>query len=386
MNALRLNGTLLLFILANILNMLFPKGMGYEEQTGLAYELSKYVYGLCIVIMLPSLFIPKKLYFNNMKFMAIVVILHILLATLLNFDFLIGDYLKTILICLSFVFFEEMSEKVRFNKIILYAFAFSVYINVSYLVLTQNRFETAIDNDGLIYGGQSIANSMVFLLPLLFAIQKGKLSSYMYLFGFLVVLVSLRRTSILAYILCAPFVFKQLTNNISKIFITISIVMLLILIWYVVSNYWYIIEMRFGDMFQESAHGTYGSGRSGWWGALIEEFLMSPSHWFQGFGLGQVTIYMANAGYPYGHAHNDYIEIGFTYGFIGLYLWFVTIKRIWALSSNKITKGSTPLIRMCVISYLFIAFVSGATYDPQFVCIPIFCALMFEQKSSLLIK
>lgn len=358
--------------------MIFPKGMGYEEQTGFGYQLSKYVYGLCIMLMLPSLLSEKKHYFDYMKYMAFYVILHIAVAWFIGFKFEIGSYLKILMICSSFVFFEEMLSDVKLNKCLLIAFMMSVFVNISYLVLTQNRLESAIENEGQIGGGQGLANSIVYLLPLLFLKFKEKWASYLFVFGFLVVLISLRRTAILAYLFCIPFVFSQLKRNISMKYIFVTVVILGIIAWFAVTKYWYIIEMRFSDTFEASDSGYYGSGRTGWWMVLINNFFSSPGHWLQGFGLGQVASHMAKAGFPFGNAHNDYLEVGYTYGLIGLVLWYGTMWRLYKLSNKNRFSHYAMLIRMAALSYLLIALFSGATQNVLFVCLPLFSALILK--------
>ena len=178
MKALRFNSVLILIIIANILNMLYPKGMGYEVQTGIEYQLSKYAYGLCILIMLPSLLSTKKFYFNKMRYMAFMIIIYILFGYGFHMSFEMGDYLKTLMICLSFLFFEDIFEKRAYNKQLIYVYVLSIFVNITYLTLTQNRLETAVENEGHVGGGQGIATSMVFLVPFMFYLFKGKLSAF----------------------------------------------------------------------------------------------------------------------------------------------------------------------------------------------------------------
>lgn len=368
-----------LIVVANIVNMIFPKGMGYEAQTGFMYELSKYIYGICIIIMLPSLFSFKKFYFEKMRWMTVMVIVYIAAAIAFSMKFEMGQYLKTIMICLSFIFFEEVLEERKVDKRFIYAYMFSVFICITYLSLTQNRLEQAVMNEGQIGGGQGITISMVYLLPLIFYLFKGKASSYMFLIGLLAVIVSLRRTAILAYLLCIPFIYKRIKGTISRKNIYIMIAGVTILFFYIYNNYWFVIQNRFADMIEANDSGYYGSGRTGWWEVLINNYIDSPLHWIQGFGLGQVAQHMAEAGFPFGSAHNDYIEIGYTFGLLGMFLWFGTIIDILKMYSNKYLKNKSSLILMASVSYLFISFLSGASHQPHFMCIALFSALMLRE-------
>ncbi len=373
---------LFLIIISNIVNMLFPKGMGYEVQTGFQYEISKYTYGLCLVLMLPSLISSKRFYFSKMRWMALMIVVYIYIAQTYRMPFFLDPYLKMLMICLSFIFFEEAVKDIYLKKWVIYSYLLSVFINIAYLTLTQNRLEIALENEGHVGGGQSLATSMIYLLPLLFYLFKGKLSSYLFLIGLFAVIVSLRRTAILAYLLCLPFVFQRIRGSISKKQAYLLLIGVVVIAYYIYSNYWFIIEDRFANMTEASEEGYYGSGRTGWWAILYSSFIDSPGHWLQGFGLGRVSIVMAEAGFPYGGAHNDYIEVGYTFGFIGLFLWFGTILSIYKLSKQKSLKPHSTIIKMASVSYLFIALVSGATYQPHFMCIALFSALMLKEKQT----
>lgn len=375
----RLYFFILLIIISNILNMLFPKGMGYEEQTGFVYQLSKYTYGLCIVIMLPSLFSTKLFYFEKMRWMTIMVIIYIIYAFVYSYQFDIASYLKTTMICISFIFFEEVLTKSNVDKRFIYAYMLSIFMNIIYLTFTQNRLGQAASDEGHISGGQGIAVSMVYLLPLVFYLFKGKFSSYLFIIGLIAVIISLRRTAILAYLLCIPFLYSRMKGNISRKFIFMIIVITVIVVIYILDNYGFVIHERFADMTEADNSGNYGSGRTGWWTILINNYISSPEHWIQGFGLGQVAQHMANAGFPYGYAHNDYLEIGYTYGLIGFYLWFGSIIDIILMYRNKSLKEYSSLIMMASISYLFISFASGATAAPHFMSISFFSALMLKE-------
>lgn len=379
-NTIRLNSVLILFFIANILNTVFPKNMGAEGQQEFVYQLSKYVYGFGLILMLPSLMSTRRYYFRYMQYMVFYIILHMISAVLMDFEFDFARYLKMILVCSSFVFFEEMLSKTKMNKYLLIAFMLSVYINVTYLVLTANHMEAAYEA-GDSGGGQSIANAIIYLLPLLFLKFEGKWASYLYVCGFFVVLISLRRTAILAYLFCAPFVYSQLKRNVSKRFIAVVVVVFGFLAWYVMTNYWTVIEMRWNATITPSDAGYYGSGRTGWWEVLVAKFLDNPQNWLFGFGLGSVAKTMADAGFPFGHAHNDYIEVGYTFGVVGMILWFGTIWKLYKLSKEKRFVRYAMIIRMGALSYFLVAVFSGVTSNVQFICIAIFAAIIVSKRN-----
>ena len=374
--AVRLHLVLFLIIISNIVNMMFPKSMGFEIQRGFEYQLSKYTYGLCILLMFPSLFTGKKYYFNKMNGMTWLILVYIVFGFALSMEFEIGNYLKTMMICLSFVFFEDVLKSDKINRYMLYCYILSVFLNVVYLIFLQNRLDAAIENEGHVRGGQGIANSIIYLLPLVFYKLNGKVSSLLFIVGAIAVFVSMRRSAILALLICVPFVYSYLKQNVSKYTALFLFVILVIGGYYIYNHYYYILVDRFTDMFEASDSGYYGSSRTGWWKALIALFIDNPMHWLQGFGLGKVTQFMGEAGFPFETAHNDYIEIGFTYGIIGLILWFGTIFSIYRLSKMHYNNFDSSLLKMCVLSYLFIAIVSGASYQPHFMSVALFANLV----------
>ena len=375
----RFNLVLILIILANIVNMIYPKGMGYEEHAGGMYEVSKYLYGGCIMLMFPSLFSKKRFYFSKMRYMTYYVMLHIVVAVGLSFIFEMGEYLKTLMICLSFIFFEDVLPHIKINKYLLSGYILSIFVNIVYLTMTQNRLEMALENMGHVVGGQGIATSMAFLLPLIFYRFSEKVSPYLFLIGAVAVFVSMRRTAMLAYLLCIPFIYKQLLQGVSKKMLFLLLIAMVLGGYYIYTHYWFVMEDRFSDTFEASESGYYGSGRTGWWEVLIVTFWNTPFHWLQGFGVGKVAEYMANAGFPFGNAHNDYLEVGFTYGIVGLYLWFGSIWDLYKLSAVSRLKRYSPLVKMGALSYLFVALVSGATEQPHFMCIALFASLMLVE-------
>lgn len=385
MQTIRLNIVLLLIILSNIINMIFPKGMGFEEQSGWVYDITKYTYGLTLFFMLPSAFTTKHYYFSKMRWMAFLILLYMSVGHSMGYIFdtyyEMGTYIKMLIICLSFIFFEETLRTTRYiNKNILYAYVLSIFINIVYLTLTQNRLILAMENEGEATGGQSLANALIFLLPLIALLFKGKIRVILMIIGLLAVIASLRRTAILAYLICLPFLYRYMKLSIQKKYVYIMLICVALIAYYVYTHYWSIIEYRFADMMEANDDGTYGSGRTGWWTVLINNYIYSPFHYLLGFGLGSVAYDMAVAGYPYGHAHNGYIEILYTFGLIGFYFWFGTFFDLFKLSKMKTLAHDKSLIMMCVFAYLFVSLVSGTTFLPHFMCVGLFSALMLRKK------
>lgn len=369
----RLNVVLLLLITVNIVNTIYPKGQGYsaEEYIGFGYKISQYINAATIIVMLPSLFKRIKV-FTNMRYMVIMIVIYILIAYGLGITYNTSAVARSLLVCLSFIFFEETIKKSKLNKILLFGYVISFVVNISYLTITQDRLGMAIDNEGHIGGGQGIAKGLIFILPLLFLVLKDKVSAYLFLFCGIVIFISMRRTAILAYLLCIPFVSKRISNQISKKAVFTFLVLLTIVAYYIINNYGYIIEDRFSDMLEANDSGYYGSGRTGWWEVLVVKFLENPQNWLFGFGLGSVAKTMADAGFPFGGAHNDYLQVIFTYGLVGGFLWFSNFWRIIKACKGESYDSYRVLIYIGCFSYLFIAMTSGGMQTLEIISLSLF--------------
>ena len=151
-----------------------------------------------------------------------------------------------------------------------------------------------------------------------------------------------------------------------------------LIVYYIISKYWMILEMRFLNLYEANSNGDYGSGRSGWLSILLEKYSSSPEHWLQGFGLGSVAKFMSSHGYPYGHAHNGYVEILFTYGLLGFCLWFYTFVKISTIARKYVTKKTNRLLLyLCSFLYLLVSSMSGTTYLPSVLAISLCVSMVF---------
>lgn len=378
----RLNIVLILLVLINVVNMLFPKGQGIELQHRWEDEIAYALYAGVITLMAPSLS-SKIRYFASMRYMSFVIVSYIIYAYAVGDKYNQNVVIRTFMIACSFVFFEEQLRKQKMNVLLCRVYVLSLFAQYSLLIITENRLVTALLNDHT-EGGQSLANSLVLILPLVFYLFKGKISVFLYVIGIVIVFISLRRSAIIAYFLVIPFVYKQMSNSFSQKFTIIVLVFLCLIVYYIISKYWMILEMRFSNLYEANSNGDYGSGRTGWLSILLKEYLLSPEHWLQGFGLGSVAKFMASHGYPYGHAHNGYVEILFTYGLIGFCLWFYVFIKIGMTANKYVTRTNTKLLLyLCSFLYLFISIMSGTTDLPSVLAISLCTNMVFYNNGGL---
>lgn len=353
--------------------------VGYDakQQVGWQYQLSKYIYAIIILIMVPYVFCYRR-YFDNLVIMAGLIVLHIIYAFAAGVKFDISNVSKFFMLCLAFPFFSYTLRS-SFNKTLLKIVVIAISINLIFNVLQADTLSSSIMN-GSFKTGQGTAIAIIYLLPIFFYVFKDKISSYFFLLGFIIVFISLRRTAIIAYIMCLPFVFSRINKNVSKKTLMAIIILLSLLAAYAVANYWYIIELRFMDMFETDANGNYGSGRSDWFVLLLNNYTRNPEYWIQGAGPQQVEFLLHKAGYPFRVAHNDILELLLGYGLFGLFLWLYTFYKLYKLSRIKAKKQNRKLVDMSILSYIFISFVSGAIFNSNFIVLPIFYGLVLNRK------
>ncbi len=374
----RLDIVLLLLIIINIINYLYPKGQGIELQHRWEDNIVYFLYAGVISLMLPSLFVRVR-YFSCMCFMSWMILFYIIYAYTDGDKFNQNVVIRTFMVACSFVFFEEEIYKRKINIQLCRLYALTLFIQYSILIISENRLMTAVLNVHTV-GGQSLANSVVFILPLIFYLFKSKTSTIFYLAGFIVVFISLRRTAIITYLLMLPFIYKKIVQSVSRKQAFLFLLVLCVAVFFIISKYRIIIEMRFLNLYEANSEGEYGSGRTGWLIVLLKEFVSSPKNWLQGFGLGAVSKSMSLHGYPFGHAHNGYVEILYTYGLIGFCLWFYAFVKIAVVAKKNAFRYNLKLILyLCSFLFFLISVMSGTTFLPSVLAISL-CVNMIIYK------
>lgn len=375
------NFVFVLLVFNNIWSIFYSKDIwaGYDAaiQSGWQYQLSKIIYGVIILLMIPVV-IKYRRYFDNLVIMAAFIMLHVIYAYVLGAKMEIGEVSKFFMICLAFPFFSIVLRS-PFDRTLLKVLIIVFTFNIIFSILRANTLTTSMKAD--FYGtGQATAINIIYLLPVVFYVFKDKIASYFYLLGFLLVIMSLRRTAIIAYLICLPFIYSRIKSNISFKTLLAIVVIMCVLAFYVVTNYWQAIEIRFVDMFEADSNGNYGSGRSDWYALLFNTYLKNPLYWLQGAGPQQVGILLDKAGYLFHNAHSDILELLIGYGMIGLLLWLYTFCQIFILSRKRTTSENRKLIYMSISSYLFISAFSGSIFNPNFIILPISYGLFLNKK------
>lgn len=376
------NFVFVLLIFNNIWSIFYLKdtwaGYNVELQNGWQYQMSKIIYAGVILLMIPVVFNHKS-FFENAKLLSFIIILHVVFALFLGQTVEFGDVSKFFMLCLSFPFFAYALRS-KFDQTLLKILIAAIALNVTNAILQANTLSSSIKSD--IWGtGQGSAITIIYLLPIFFYVYKDKFSSYFYIIGAVLVFMSLRRTAIIAYLLCLPFILTRIKKNVSSIVLISTLVIFVTLVLYIVSNYWNVLQMRFGDMFEADANGSYGSGRTDWFALLFDNYMKESECWVQGAGPNMVGDILHKAGYRFRVAHSDILELLLGYGLLGLSLWFYTFYKIIVVARKRwVSPDNRKLVDMSVVSYLFISIVSGCVFNPNFMVIPIFYGLVLNKK------
>ena len=374
-----LNFVICLLILINIVGLFVVKDAWVQESpTGWTAQISKILYGVIILIMIPSiLYKCKELLY--MKFMVYLCLVHIIYAIFFkNINF--GETSKQFLLFLSFLFFHQNFKNNNVNYKLLSIYILTQSISIIKSIIEADIFSSAIET-GYAKTGQATSLILVLLLPFVCYLWKPKQVLAYVIVSFLFVLLSMRRTSILTFLICIPFIYKYVKDSLSRKFIYLIILFFALGIYYIIDNYWFIIELRFSDIFTPDRHGNLGSGISDWYVALFHDYLNNSNllELFFGKGLGEVGVFLNKLGYEFTHAHNDYLEVVYTYGLLGLLGYYISIIYLVVSGIRKNPRYKT-LIIMSLIMVLFIGAVSEIVQSPTTLTISLFlCMAKFNR-------
>lgn len=354
-----------------------------DASQGWTTQISKVLYGMVLVFMTPSVFWKSKrtIYAKLMV---------IYLCVSLYYGYYSDNYIdwgvfsKKMLIVFSFIYFDVAIKEEKISKSLLNWYIITMAVYVFNNVIRANVLGTALET-GKAMTGQGTSISIIYLIPLVACIWKPKYIGYFFIFSLVVCVISLRRTSIIACLLFFPFMYKYLKQSISKRIAIYVLVLLCGVSFYVVTNYWEVLELRFSDMFTPTEYNeTYGSGRSRWFMLLIKRIYNSgnPLLWFWGYGIGAAGDVLIEHGYTFRDTHSDYIELFHDMGLVGMFLFYIFFIR-YSIRVYKASLRYKPIVAMTFLVIMFIGSVSTYINNPTGIAIPIFYNLILH-KSSLL--
>src|SRR6266542_282426 len=324
------NIALWLLIIVNILDLFVPR---MEEGNYFVRMPIQLIDGALIGLMWMSLLLRR----NNWTPITRIILWFITLTLIYSFaylnsnEFTISDfapYIRLLLWTTSLIFFYEMMLKNGISNKLL-----------CFYVIT-------------------------FIIPIILKCFNNKMKFILIGVVSILILFSLRRTVILGFALCLPFIYKYISTKLMVYHIVMFGVGLILLIFYAWLYIGYSVLYRFENLITGDSGGTkdtYGSGRSEFYMTAWNDWRNSKTfNVLFGKGLTSVEhllIRIENVQ----HAHNDFLEIIYTFGLLGIGIWFLFILQLWKL--KKQIKLYTPeninLYYISIISYLIIALASG---------------------------
>src|SRR6266542_3713988 len=206
--------------------------------------------------------------------------------------------------------------------------------------------------------------SLIFFYEMILKCFNNKMKFILIGVVSILILFSLRRTVILGFALCLPFIYKYIRTKLKGYHIVmfgVGLTLLIVYAWRYIGD---AVLYRFENLITGDSGGTkdtYGSGRSEFYMTAWNDWRNSKTfNVLFGKGLTSVEhllIRIENVQ----HAHNDFLEIIYTFGLLGIGIWFLFILQLWKL--KKQIKLYTPeninLYYISIISYLIIALASG---------------------------
>lgn len=369
MDAKRL--VLILLILSNILNVFTSRGLAagsalnddFKEGDRFYIQL---VNGIVLLIMAYSVLKSKCTkfpFYKNLIWMSAFVMFYLGINVIFpSENFFLANYVKLITNFMVLLFFlhQEKSENDWLFRIYIISF---IVQSVWKIIMGQVfSFET-------LGAGDTASIGLIFIIPLILIYFKKIAAVCLLMVCLLFIILSLRRTCIIAFCLIIPYLWKYFRGKLNKYFISFSILLFAIILFYVwdlvgESLIYRIDEMIYGN----ETTGSRGSGRDGFWTMLLEDFLEGNGMIF-GYGVGSIADFYYSEGLDYlPHAHNDFLEIGYTFGLIGLFVWIVFLWKLYLYSRSRLLSFDNKIIlRISLVSYLFVGFFSGCLLRAEFI-------------------
>jgi len=350
-----------LLCVANILELFVPR---MEDGNYFVRMPIQLIDGALIGLMWMSLLLRR----NNWTPITRIILWFITLTLIYSFaylnsnEFTISDfapYIRLLLWTTSLIFFYEMMLKNGISNKLLCFYVITFIIAIAKKINEASLFESES-----LGGGDTESLPLLFIIPIILKCFNNKMKFILIGVVSILILFSLRRTVILGFALCLPFIYKYIRTKLKGYHIVmfgVGLTLLIVYAWRYIGD---AVLYRFENLITGDSGGTkdtYGSGRSEFYMTAWNDWRNSKTfNVLFGKGLTSVEhllIRIENVQ----HAHNDFLEIIYTFGLLGIGIWFLFILQLWKL--KKQIKLYTPeninLYYISIISYLIIALASG---------------------------
>lgn len=352
---------LILLCIANVLELFIPR---MDEGNYFVRIPIQLVNGGLLMLMWASLLV-NKIHWNRVTkaiFLFVPLILLYSYFYVITQKFDVGDYasyIRFLLWTTSLVYFYEMLLRYGIHKKLMY-----LYILTFVAAVAKKILDTSLFASETLGAGDTAALPLLFIIPLIL-ICFGKKSRFIVL-SIVVVLIlfSLRRTVILGLVLCLPFILRYLSAQLKFFHFVVLGALFVALSYYSWEYVGDAIYYRFEDLMLGDKGGTkesFGSGRSVFYLTVWNGWLNGgPVSLFLGNGLVSAENLLMKVN-NIKHAHNDFLQIAYTFGLLGVGLWLGFLLRLWNFRKQikQYSPLYMPLFYVCLISYLVIAMASG---------------------------
>ncbi|MCT1523549.1 O-antigen ligase family protein [Sphingobacterium hotanense] len=344
-----------LWITFSFINFCFPDSTEILGYIAISLLMFLELCGIWVIFFKARHYINRKSSLLVLLWLAYVVLAVGFTSTDLKFDLRIVLFWPTIYF-LFFYCFKTDKEDVFLQY-------FIKHINLLFYLFALIFFSAKFFGAGNGSLQNNATNTIFFvalLSPFIFFIKSDKKKLLLFIIGFICVFISLKRSALIFYTVVFLFYLYQnygffKARNIPKsiliIFITVFISTFSFLI---IENYsGNLISKRFSDISEDQ-----GSGRLDIYEIVVDNFNSNKSFEQKLFGSGYDAVRKEGIVLEHGvplSSHNDFLEILYNYGWIGLILYLSVIFR-FLISTFKI-KRYDPIIFRSSISALLILFI-----------------------------
>ncbi len=368
-----LNIVLVLFSLINFFELFLPRDESQQSSARLPIQILNIV-----VLLLMIYFIAFcKLHFNRITKVVLSLVGMIIayfFVYLIDNNIVVGEirnYIKFTTWLIAIIFFFE--ALLRFPTQPVY---FQIYAFTFVCAIAKKIFDASVFDNEKLNGGDTASLPLLFIIPTILLLFKSKYRFILLSACAFLILISLRRTSILSLAVCMPFIYKYLKSSLTKGQVLLIVVLFfcgLVAVW---MYFGVAIQYRFSEFFDKNSEAGVGSGRSSFYLIVWDNYLSGNYSIFLGNGLTSVKyLLMKKANFELTHAHNDFLEIIYTFGLLGICLWLFFLKAIWNLK-NIIKNININIFFVTFISFMIVSISSGSILRIEMISFSINLALL----------
>lgn len=375
------NIVIFLLIISNIMNLFMDRyGSGGGRfliyvVNGLAFIVT-FIYLVKKQFTFPRIFSPLKAFF-------VLFVFYLLIQYVWpNQYFILNNYVRWLLSLLFFFFFYDIKRSKR-SDMLMRLYIITFIIECSYKIYLGSSFAYVEDVDKRM-GGDTASMGLALVVPLVLYYFRNMRGYALYVINLIFILFSLRRTSILAAMVAIPFIWPSVKKYINKKYLLWGSV---IALFFVIRTWRYVgakVINRFMEYSSSTSDiATYGSGRTEFWRFLYDKYL-DNFHWFLGNGLG--SVYETYSKYWHSnlsHAHNDLLEILYTFGLVGLALWAIFLYKSYKTVRHSIKYEGQKIFYCALVIYLVVALTSGAILRAEMFPMAMALSILLPKKNSI---